>query len=47
MGIKTEVMAGKLLDLYRKWQADGKPKGGVTNGERETTQKSAENLQAG
>lgn len=47
MGIKTEVMAGKLLDLYRQWQADGKPKGGVTNGACEAAQEPAENLQAG
>lgn len=47
MGIKTEVMAGKLLDLYRQWVDEGRPKGGEKDGACETAQESAETMQAG
>lgn len=47
MNIRTERMAGTLLDLYRRWVDEGKPRGGEQDGERETAQEPAENLQAG
>lgn len=45
--MKSKRMAGKLLDLYRQWVEQGRPKGGEQDGERETAQESAETMQAG
>ena len=45
--IRELNMSRILLAEYREWVEQGKPKGGEQDGERETAQESAENLQAG
>ena len=45
--IRELNMSRILLAEYREWVEQGKPRGGEKDGERETAQKPAENLQAG
>lgn len=45
--MKSKRMAEKLYKLYRQWVDEGRPRGGEQDGERETAQEPAENLQAG
>lgn len=45
--IRELNMSRILLAEYREWVEQGKPRGGEQDGERETAQEPAENLQAG